>query len=346
MTDAEPGVRLTLVDDDPVGLLLTARALRERGFEVLDFDRPDDALAALGAGSIDCVVADVLMLTSLDEDEATRRACEAGASDCCIKSGNWTLLAHRIRQVLHLARLERDAGRGHAAPGSAMQAATVGAFGWQPAARRMRGSADLFRLLDWRDPPASLHDRHLFALIAPGDRRGLRRAMARLLAGGPTVRRELEVRTRGGRLRRLRIDVHPVLCTAGGALEVSGAVHDVTPSEGGDAAVYRLTHYDGLTGLPNRTWLLERLQRPRPPQTVGRLGLAVLDIDRFRQIGETFGQEATDRLVGELAQRLRCLSAGGTERGADGWIEAVVSLRGDAFAFADAHGVAATEVAA
>ena len=357
MTDAEPAVRLMLVDDDPMGLLLTARALRERGFEVLDFDRPDDALAALGADGIDCVVADVLMpgmdgfefcrrvramphgealpvlmLTSLDEDEATRRACEAGASDYCIKSGNWTLLAHRIRRMLHMARLERDAGRGRAAPGSAMQAAPVGAFDWQPDARHMRGSADLFRLLDWHDPPASLHDRHLLALIAPGDRRGLRRAMARLLAGGPTVRRALEVRTRAGRLLRLRIDVHQVLCSAGGALEVSGAVHDVTPSEGGDAAVYRLTHHDRLTGLPNRTWLLERLQRPRPPQAVGRLGLAVLDIDRFRQIGETLGQECTDRLVVELAQRLRRLSADGPERGAHGWIEAVVSLRGDAFA--------------
>jgi len=357
-TDAEPEARVILVDDDPMGLLLTARALRERGFEVLDFDRPGDALTAIAAGGVDCVIADVLMpgmdgfefcrrvrstrdgeglpllmLTSLDEDEATRRAYEAGASDYCIKSINWTLLVHRIRQLLHLGRLERETGRGRAAIGPVTPAAPVGAFDWQPAARRLRGSTDLFRLLDWRDPPASIHDRHLLALASPADRRALRRAMARMLDGGPAVRREIEVRTRGGRLRRVRVDVHQVVSTVGGALEVSGAVHDVTPRDVADATVYRLTHYDGLTGLPNRTWLLERLQRPRPTGSTGRLGLAVLDIDRFRQIGEALGQEATDRLLVELAQRLRRLTASGSSaRDSAGWIDAVVNLRGDAFA--------------
>jgi len=358
LTDAEPAPRVILVDDDPMGLLLTARALRERGFEVLDFDRPGEALAAVAAGGVDCVIADVLMpgmdgfefcrrvrstrdgehlpllmLTSLDEDEATRRAYEAGASDYCIKSVNWTLLVHRIRQLMHLGRLERDSGRGRAVAAAGTATPQIGAFDWQPAARRLRGSTDLFGLLDWRDPPASLHDRHLLALASPSDRRGLRRAMAQMLDGGPAVRREIEVRTRGGRVRRVRIDVHQVVSTVSGALEVTGAVHDVTPVEVADGTVYRLTHCDGLTGLPNRTWLLERLQRPRGAAAVGRLGLAVLDIDRFRQVGEALGQEATDRLLSELAQRLRRLSGASTAaRGRDGWVEAVVNLRGDAFA--------------
>jgi hypothetical protein len=39
MTDAKLGVRLVKIDDDSTALLPTARALRERGFEDLDFDR-------------------------------------------------------------------------------------------------------------------------------------------------------------------------------------------------------------------------------------------------------------------------------------------------------------------
>lgn len=49
MTDAEPGMRLMRVDNDPMVLLPTARALRERGSEVLDFDRQDDAPAVAQA---------------------------------------------------------------------------------------------------------------------------------------------------------------------------------------------------------------------------------------------------------------------------------------------------------
>ena len=49
MTDAEPGMRLMRVDDDPMVLSPTARALRERGSEVLDFDRQDDAPAVAQA---------------------------------------------------------------------------------------------------------------------------------------------------------------------------------------------------------------------------------------------------------------------------------------------------------
>jgi hypothetical protein len=58
MTDAEPGMRLMRVDDDPMVLSPTARALRECGSEVLDFDPPDDALTvAQGHGGVTTEIA-------------------------------------------------------------------------------------------------------------------------------------------------------------------------------------------------------------------------------------------------------------------------------------------------
>jgi diguanylate cyclase (GGDEF)-like protein len=346
--------RVLLLDDDPVGRLLAGRALRERGFDVVEFDRAQEALEAIEGGGFDCAVCDmlmpdvdgiefcrrvrssprgaalpVLMLTSLDDAEATARACEAGATDYVIKSVNWTLLVHRIRQAMHLRRLERGDGREASASGPAGGAPPAG-FEWRPAERRLRGSADLFRLLDWADAPATIADRRVLALIAPPDRRMLRRAIATMLDGGPAVRREVEVDTLAARTRRLRVDVRQVTTDVRGALEVAGTVLDVTPAGGRDETIYRLTRYDGLTGLPNRTWLLERLRRPRPAGTHGLPGLAVLDIDRFHHVGEALGQSASERLLVEVAQRLRRLAAAGPRSA--GAIDAVVNLRGSEFA--------------
>lgn len=355
-----PSPRVLLVDDDPLGLVLTAHALRERGFEVVALDRAEDALEAWAGDPYDCVVTDVmmpgldgiefcrrlrasrsgqtvpvLMLSSLDDEETTRRACEAGASDYCIKSVNWTLLAHRIRQLLHVGRLERTV-RGWVPVGAsaavADDEARVAAFDWQPASRRLRAGAGLFRMLDWADPPPLVADRALLALADPTDRRSLRRAMARLLGGGPALRTELEVRTRSGRMRRVRVEVRQVARTPEGTLEVAGVVRDVTPMPAADPRVPRLAHYDAATGLPNRSGLLERLRRS--DVVAGRGALAVLEIDRFRSLVDALGQEASERLAVEIAQRLRRFAAAraSAPRSGRAAVEGLAALRGDAFA--------------
>ena len=67
--------------------------------------------------------------------------------------------------------------------------------------------------------------------------------------------------------------------------------------------IYRLTVIDGLTGLANRRGLAEflarelvRSQRHRRP-----LALALLDIDRFKQINDRFGHLAGDTILQQLA---------------------------------------------
>lgn len=363
--DQDPPPSLMLVDDDPMWLMLTGQALRDRGYRVTECDRAEDALALLEAERPDLLVTDlmmpgmdgiefctrvrrhpngvglqVLMLTSVDQDEATRRAYEAGASDYCVKTVNWTLLANRIRQLLHVGRLERAMGA--SGPPAAAGVANAAGFEWQPASRQVRGSTDLFRMLDWSQAPASVRDRVLLARVSSRDRRRLRRAMAGLLTGGPVPRMEFDVTTFGGRLRRLRIVPHQVATNAGGTVEVSGLVIDCGPaigSAGEGTQIHRLAHYDPLTGLPNRDWLLERLGHRDPAAAGRRRGVAILDIDRFRHVAEALGQAAGNLLLSEVGQRLRRLAsglhtardAGGTAASA-GKIEAVVHLAGAEFA--------------
>ncbi|MGI9147391.1 MAG: EAL domain-containing protein [Chloroflexota bacterium] len=67
--------------------------------------------------------------------------------------------------------------------------------------------------------------------------------------------------------------------------------------------------HDPLTGLPNRVLLHDRLRQAiasarREPEHQP-LALLVLDLDRFKEVNDTLGHHAGDRLLQEVGQRLR-----------------------------------------
>lgn len=64
---------------------------------------------------------------------------------------------------------------------------------------------------------------------------------------------------------------------------------------------------DPLTGLPNRQWLLERAWSALDEaERLGtRAALVLIDLDRFRAVNDTLGHLAGDRLLLQIADRLR-----------------------------------------
>ncbi len=64
---------------------------------------------------------------------------------------------------------------------------------------------------------------------------------------------------------------------------------------------------DGLTGLPNRAWLVQRM--PRMLEAVreegGSLTLALLDLDDFKRVNVAYGHLAGDRAVRHIAGSMR-----------------------------------------
>jgi diguanylate cyclase (GGDEF)-like protein/PAS domain S-box-containing protein len=71
-----------------------------------------------------------------------------------------------------------------------------------------------------------------------------------------------------------------------------------------------LAYYDGLTALPNRILFNQRLNHALTQARRYKKPLAVLfiDLDRFKNINDTLGHEAGDRLLQEMATRLKgCL---------------------------------------
>ncbi|MFJ8201183.1 putative bifunctional diguanylate cyclase/phosphodiesterase [Streptomyces sp. NPDC096152] len=85
---------------------------------------------------------------------------------------------------------------------------------------------------------------------------------------------------------------------------------------------------DPLTGLPNRQWLLERTWTALDDaERIGaRAALMLIDMDRFRSVNDTLGHLAGDRLLLQIADRLRLALPRGAEAARLGGDEFAVLL--------------------
>jgi diguanylate cyclase (GGDEF)-like protein/PAS domain S-box-containing protein len=95
--------------------------------------------------------------------------------------------------------------------------------------------------------------------------------------------------------------------------QVTGAVmvfHDVSSSRALSLRISHQAHHDTLTDLPNRVLLHDRLSQGMAVARRHSTKLAVmfLDVDRFKNVNDSFGHDVGDQLLVQMAQRLRgCL---------------------------------------
>ncbi|MGM0521730.1 MAG: EAL domain-containing protein [Pseudomonadota bacterium] len=82
--------------------------------------------------------------------------------------------------------------------------------------------------------------------------------------------------------------------------------HDLTDQKASEEEIERLQYYDSLTTLPNRSLFRHRLQHEFEVsrRQGARVGVMLLNLDRFKQINDTFGFPAGDKLLVEVAERL------------------------------------------
>ncbi|MGI9295551.1 MAG: putative bifunctional diguanylate cyclase/phosphodiesterase, partial [Pseudomonadales bacterium] len=74
----------------------------------------------------------------------------------------------------------------------------------------------------------------------------------------------------------------------------------------GELKLAKLAHYDALSGVPNRVLFRDRLERAiqRAERGSHAVALLFLDFDGFKNVNDTYGHAAGDRLIAVIAQRL------------------------------------------
>ncbi|MDT8429042.1 MAG: EAL domain-containing protein [Pseudomonadales bacterium] len=85
---------------------------------------------------------------------------------------------------------------------------------------------------------------------------------------------------------------------------------EITAIKQAEDRIHQLVYYDPLTGLANRQQLMEKLQQQIEESLgLGHFGaLLYIDLDQFKNINDTLGHDAGDKLLVQVAHRLSGLS--------------------------------------
>jgi diguanylate cyclase (GGDEF)-like protein/PAS domain S-box-containing protein len=142
------------------------------------------------------------------------------------------------------------------------------------------------------------------AIAMPGDGT----AMTAHLAGQTTGSVELRLQTSDGTARPVEMQSRAI--DYNGAASTVIAIRDLSARKHAEEKLQHFAHHDPLTGLANSVRFNERLTHAllQMERTPGSLAVLSLDLDRFKMANELLGYAGGNKLLIEVAQRVRSVT--------------------------------------
>jgi len=113
-------------------------------------------------------------------------------------------------------------------------------------------------------------------------------------------------RKKTGELFELHYSITPLKDESGNITHFVATAKDITEQKTLEKQIEYLKYYDSLTGLYNRNFFIEELQRiiKRSEVESLRFSVVILDIDKFTSINDTFGYEIGDDILKITGERI------------------------------------------
>ena len=138
------------------------------------------------------------------------------------------------------------------------------------------------------------------------------RAMWQRIAQSGSWQGELWDRRKNGEEYPELLTISAVTDSNGVVTHYVGAHLDITERKKAEEQIKAMAFYDQLTGLPNRTLLMDRLGHAMTlcARNNKHGALMFIDLDHFKAVNDSLGHDAGDMLLQQVAQRLlHCIRA-------------------------------------
>jgi diguanylate cyclase (GGDEF)-like protein/PAS domain S-box-containing protein len=333
---AHEPLRILVVEDDEDDYVLTQSMLRDHGRAPIALDWEQGfapALATIREARHDLYLVDyrlgahtgldlvreawesdppapVILLTGQDDYEVDLEASELGVTDYLVKG---TIDAPSLERTIRYALRHHQAmlalRRSEERYAAAIRATNDAIWDWDLAEGTIQFSDRWTTLLGYGGDSALLTPEAWFELVHLDDVERLRREIDLHLTGSSThFESEHRIRHADGECRWVLTRGVTVRDADGAPIRTTGSLSDITERRRAEERLIHDALHDGLTGLPNRTLFMDRLVQclshlDRDPA----YGCAVLylDVDRFKLVNDSLSHAVGDRLLVELAKRVR-----------------------------------------
>lgn len=322
---------IQIIDDDPAMRLLTRATLEQAGFSVIESADGNEGVSLFRKMRPDLVLLDVIMphmdgfsvcrllrklpegkdtpiimLTGMDDVESVQKAFDAGATDFIGKPIKWLLLRYRVMHMLRSARLCEDLRVSQARISLAQRIAHLGHWHFNFKTKNFVCSDAVYSLLDIGDDIDVHNPESLLQNIHPEDKPRVQAALKNAIINHESYQGNYRVTVRGEE-RRINSQGEIQTNSNGEPEAITGIIQDVTDIYHAEQKIFRLAHFDALTGLAKRKFFMEKLAEAvfLTEHNHGQLAVMILDLDRFKRINENLGHVPGDQILRKMARRIQ-----------------------------------------
>ena len=210
---------------------------------------------------------------------------------------------HRVIEKKTEALKESEERYAHAAHG-----ANDGLWDWNLQTNEIYFSLRWKSMIGYNDDEIGNNPNDWFNLIHPDDVENLRNAITtHLKEASVHMEKEYRIKHKDGTYFYMLCRGIAVRDGEGKAVRMAGSQTDITARKKMEEQLIYDAFHDGLTGLPNRALFMDRLmgsfvrkKRRRDYQ----FAVLFIDLDRFKNINDSFGHFFGNQLLAEVAKRL------------------------------------------
>ena|GEM_PF-2015065 len=189
---------------------------------------------------------------------------------------------------------------------AALHASAAGTFRWDVRTDTVEWDEQLDRLFGLPEGRTVRDLDRFFELAHPDDREAIHQHKERCIAKGSDFVMEFRIVWPDGSVHWLDARGKFILDEADDPLYMTGACVDITERKRAEEHLAHLASHDTLTDLPNRALLQKQLERclASAGERESTFALLLLDLDRFKEINDTFGHHYGDLILCQLSPRL------------------------------------------